>query len=120
MARINTNVGAVTAQRNLNSAYGGLNTTIQRLSSGLRITRGADDPAGLIASERLRSEISAVNQAITNTQRASNIIATTEGALDEVARLLTDIQDLIVEGANGNERGLRGPLRNHNLEVINV
>lgn len=100
MARINTNVSAVVAQRHLNSAYSGLNRTIQRLSSGLRITRGADDPAGLIASERLRSEISAVNQAVTNTQRASNIIATTEGALDEVARLLTDIQDLIVEGAN--------------------
>ena len=47
MARINTNVGAVVAQRHLNSAYGGLNRTIQRLSSGLRITRGADDPAGL-------------------------------------------------------------------------
>lgn len=100
MARINTNVGAVIAQRHLNKSYGNLNTTIQRLSSGLRITRGADDPAGLIASERLRSEISRVNQAITNTQRASNIIATTEGALDEVARLLTDVQDLIVASAN--------------------
>lgn len=100
MARINTNVGAVVAQRHLARSHADLNTTIQRLASGLRITRGADDPAGLIASERLRSEISAVNQAIANTHRASNIIATTEGALDEVARLLNDIQDLIVEAAN--------------------
>ncbi len=100
MARINTNVGAVVAQRHLSSSYGALNSTIQRLSSGLRITRGADDPSGLISSERLRAEVSATSQAITNTQRASNIIATTEGALDEIARLLTDIQDLIVEGAN--------------------
>jgi flagellin len=100
MARINTNVGAVVAQRHLNQSFKSLNSTIQRLASGLRITRGADDPAGLIASERLRSEISAVNQAIANTQRASNIIATTEGALDEAARLLTDIQDLIVASAN--------------------
>lgn len=100
MARINTNVPAVVAQRHLNTAYGNLNQTIQRLSTGLRITRGADDPAGLIVSERLRSEISAVNQAVQNTQRASTIIATTEGALDEVARLLNDIQDLIVESAN--------------------
>ncbi|RMF80438.1 MAG: flagellin, partial [Planctomycetota bacterium] len=84
----------------MNKSYQNLNSTIQRLSSGLRITRGADDPAGLIVSERLRSEISAVNQAIVNTQRASNIIATTEGALDEVSRLLNDIQDLIVEAAN--------------------
>jgi flagellin len=100
MARINTNIGAVVAQRHLAQSHKSLNTTIQRLASGLRITRGADDPAGLICSERLRSEISAVNQAIANTKRASNIIATTEGALDEVARLLNDIQDLIVEAAN--------------------
>ncbi len=100
MARINTNIGAMVAQRHLGGSYKQLNSTIQRLSSGLRITRGADDPAGLIASERLRSEIQAVNQAIVNTQRASNIIATTEGSLDEIARLLNDIQDLIVEAAN--------------------
>ncbi len=100
MARINTNVGAVVAQRHLAANYRALNATIQRLSSGLRISRGADDPAGLIASERLRAEISAVGQAISNTQRASNIIATSEGALDEIARLLTDIQDLIVGAAN--------------------
>lgn len=100
MARINTNVSALTAQRHLTKSYGSLNNTIQRLSSGLRITRGADDPAGLIASERLRSEIQAVRQAVSNTQRASTIISTTEGALDEVARLLNDVQDLIVESAN--------------------
>lgn len=100
MARINTNVGALVAQRNLAGSYGNLNQVIQRLSSGLRINRGADDPAGLIVSERLRSQVSAVRQAIDNTQRASTIIATTEGALDEVARLLNDIQDLIVEAAN--------------------
>ncbi|MBW7904248.1 MAG: flagellin [Phycisphaerae bacterium] len=100
MARINTNVPAIVAQRHLSNASRDLNSTIARLSSGVRITRGADDPAGLIASERLRSEISAVNQAIQNTQRASNIIATTEGALDEVANLLNDIQELIIEAAN--------------------
>jgi len=100
MARINTNIGALAAQRHLARSNQDLNVTIQRLASGLRITRGADDPAGLIASERLRSEIKSVKQAISNTQRASNIISTTEGALDEVASLLTDIQDLIVEAAN--------------------
>lgn len=100
MARINTNIGALVAQRHLTTSYQALETSIERLSSGLRINRGADDPAGLIASERLRSEISATGQAIANTQRASTIIATSEGALDEVARLLTDIQDLIVGAAN--------------------
>ncbi len=100
MARINTNVGALIAQRHLNTSYTGLNATLERLSTGLRINRGKDDPAGLIASERLRSEISAVGQAMTNTQRASTIIATTEGALDEVAALLRSINELIVEAAN--------------------
>ena len=80
MARINTNVGALVAQRNLATSHGSLQQVIQRLSSGLRINRGADDPAGLIVSERLRSQVSAVKQAIDNTQRASTIISTTEGA----------------------------------------
>ncbi|MBK8914423.1 MAG: flagellin [Phycisphaerales bacterium] len=100
MARINTNVSALIAQRNLNTSYSKLNSTLERLSTGLRVSRGKDDPAGLIVSERLRSEISAVNQAIKNTQRAGTIISTTEGALNEVAALLVSIQDKLVESAN--------------------
>lgn len=100
MARINTNVGAVIAQRHLNASFRALGKTLERLSTGLRINHGKDDPAGLIASERLRSEFSAVGQAISNNQRASLIIATTEGALDEAAALLNDIQELIIEAAN--------------------
>jgi len=100
MARINTNVGAVIAQRHLNSSFRALGQTMERLSTGLRINHGKDDPAGLIVSERLRSEVSAVSQAIANTQRASLVIATTEGALDEAAALLRDIQELIIEAAN--------------------
>ena len=100
MARINTNVSSLTAQRGLGKSQKGMNETLQRLSSGLRINRGADDPAGLIASEGLRSEISGITQAIDNSQRASNVIATTEGALGEVASLLLNIKDLIVEAAN--------------------
>lgn len=100
MARINTNVSALTAQRNLNSSYRSLNTTMEHLSTGLRIARGKDDPAGLIVSERLRSEISAANQAVSNTQRAKLVISTAEGALDEVSALLKDIKSKIVEAAN--------------------
>jgi flagellin len=77
-----------------------LETSLERLSSGLRINRGADDPSGLIKSENLRADIANVGQAIRNTQRASQVIATTEGALNEVSNLLIDIQDLIVEAAN--------------------
>ncbi len=100
MTRINTNVPALTAQAHLGRANGDLNATLQRLSSGLRIIRGADDPAGLIASETLRSEMSSISQAIDNTQRASNVIATAEGALAEVAALLVNIKELTVEAAN--------------------
>ena len=85
MARINTNVSALTAQRGLAKSQKQMSDTLQRLSTGLRINRGADDPAGLIASEGLRSEISGINQAIDNSQRASNVISTAEGALGEVA-----------------------------------
>src|SRR5262245_47591512 len=100
MARINTNVGAVTAQRHLNRSYGSLNQTLERLSRGLRISRRAEHPAGLIVSERLRRQIGAVGQAVSNSERASLIIATAEGALNEVAALLSSIQELIVGAAN--------------------
>jgi len=100
MARINTNVPAIVAQRTLRQTHRDLQISLERLSSGLRINRGADDPAGLINSETLRAEIAGVNKAISNSQRAINIIATTEGALNEVAALLVDIQGLIVETAN--------------------
>ena len=64
MARINTNVSSLTAQRGLAKSQKALGQTLQRLSTGLRINRGADDPAGLIASETLRSEMSGLHQAV--------------------------------------------------------
>ncbi|GMU21095.1 MAG: flagellin [Phycisphaerae bacterium] len=100
MARINTNVPAIIAQRTLRQTQRDLTISLERLSSGLRINKGADDPAGLINSEALRAEIAGVNQAISNSQRAINIVATTEGALNEVASLLIDVQRLVVESAN--------------------
>ena len=100
MARINTNVPALVAQRTLVQNQRDLQVSLERLSSGLRISRGADDPAGLINSETLRAEIAGVDKAIGNSQRAINVIATTESALDETASLLIDIQGLIVEMAN--------------------
>ena len=100
MARINTNVASLTAQRGLQRSQKQMGSTLQRLSTGLRINRGADDPAGLIASEGLRSEISGINQAIDNSQRASNVISTAEGSLNEVASLLLNIKSLVVQAAN--------------------
>ncbi len=100
MARINTNVSALTAQRGLAKSQTQLSSTLQRLSTGLRINSGADDPAGLIASEGLRSELSGIRQAIDNSSRASNVISTAEGSLSEVANLLLNIKSLVVQAAN--------------------
>ncbi|MBA4029267.1 MAG: flagellin, partial [Planctomyces sp.] len=69
MARINTNPASLIAQRNLVNNTRALNTTLERLSTGLRINRGADDPAGLIASENLRAERTALSSAISNAER---------------------------------------------------
>jgi flagellin len=100
MSRINTNVSSVVAQSNLYRNQVELDTRIQRLSTGLRINRGADDPAGLIISERIRSDIAGVDQGIKNSNRASSVIATTEASLAEVNDLLNSIRSLIVEAAN--------------------
>lgn len=100
MSRINTNIAALQGIRNLNRNQDDLNLRLERLSTGLRINRGADDPSGLIASERLRSEIRTLHQAVENSGRAANVISTAEGALNEVSSLLLDLQSLIVEAAN--------------------
>ncbi len=100
MSRINTNVSSLIAQRNLAAANEDLSVRLQRLSTGLKINRGADDPAGLIVSERLRSEISGVSQAVDNIERASNVIATAEGALSEISELLVSMKSLVIEAAN--------------------
>ena len=100
MTRINTNVSAMVARTNLARTNTDLATRLQRLSTGLKINRGADDPAGLIVSERLRGEISSIGQAVDNIERASNVIATTESALQEINDLLISIKGLTVEAAN--------------------
>jgi flagellin len=100
MARINTNIPSIIAQSNLGRNNGELNMRLERLSTGLRINRGGDDPAGLIISERIRSDIAGVDQGIKNSDRASSVISTTESALTEVNDLLNSIRALLVESAN--------------------
>lgn len=100
MARINTNIPSLIARANLSRSGAELDVRLQRLSTGLRINRGADDPAGLIISERLRSDIKGNDQGIKNAERASSVISTTEGSLSEVSDLLNSIRALIVEAAN--------------------
>ncbi|MEM8670298.1 MAG: flagellin [Planctomycetota bacterium] len=100
MTRINTNVPSLVAQNRLQRSNEDLQTALTRLSTGLRINSGSDDPAGLIASEALRSEITSLGKAVSNTQRASQIISTADSALGQVSNLLNDVRGLVVEAAN--------------------
>ncbi len=100
MTRINTNVSSLTAQNRLQRTNNDLNSALTRLSTGLRINSGKDDPAGLIASESLRSDITSINKALSNTQRANQIIGTADSALGQVSSLLNDVRGLVTEAAN--------------------
>src|SRR5262245_10783126 len=100
MSRINTNVSSLIAQRVLSNNDQALNKSLERLSTGLKINSGGDNPAGLIASENLRAEKTGISQAIDNANRASNIIGTAEGGLNEVSSLLTELQSLVSASAN--------------------
>ncbi len=100
MSRINTNVSSLIAQRVLRRNNDSLNKSLERLSTGLKINKGADNPAGLIASENLRAEKAGITQAIDNAGRAGNIVGTAEGGLGEVSSLLTELQGLVNQSAN--------------------
>ena len=104
MSRINSNIPAQVANRVLGQNNFALNTSLERLSTGLKINRGKDDPAGLIASENLRSEQKALDQAINNAQRADQVMNIAEGGLQEVSGLLTELQGLLT--ASASEAGL--------------
>src|SRR4051812_42162805 len=119
MSRINTNVSSLIAQRVLKKNSGDLNTSLQRLSTGLKINTGADNPAGLIASENLRSEKAGITQAIDNAGRASNIIGTAEGGLSEVSSLLTELQSLVSQTANSGGLSLEEKQANQ-LQVDSI
>ncbi|MDP6957558.1 MAG: flagellin, partial [Planctomycetota bacterium] len=94
--RINTNISSIRALRTLRSNDRSQARSLERLSTGLRINRGSDDPSGLVISEQLRSQVHALEQAVTNSQNAGNLISIADAALGEVSTLLVQIQDSIV------------------------
>lgn len=98
--RINLNTAALNAQRQLQGTDSSLAASIERLSSGYRINRAADDPAGLAISENLRAQVSGLGQAISNSSDAVNLIRTAEGALSEVHNLLRTMRNLSLHAAN--------------------
>ena len=104
MSRINTNVQSLISRRAIGLNNRSLNQALERLSTGLRINSGKDDPAGLIASETLRSGIRAISAAIDNANRADTIVSVAEGGLQEVSSLLLELESLIDQ--TSSEAGL--------------
>ncbi|MEQ8850868.1 MAG: flagellin [Phycisphaerales bacterium] len=119
MSRINTNVTSMIAQRVLGQNNSSLNVSLERLSTGLRVNRGKDDPSGLIASENLRAEKTALTNAISNAERADQVVNIAEGGLDEISRLLNELQGLVTQTANSE--GLSGEEKEANqLQVDSI
>jgi len=100
--RIQTNVEAFNAHRNLVSTSNNLAKAMERLSSGYRINRAADDAAGLAISERLRAQVRGIGQAQRNAQDAVSLVQTAEGSLDEVHSMLQRTRELAVQYKNGS------------------
>lgn len=97
---INTNVASLNAQRNLGKSQGSLNTSMQRLSSGLRINSAKDDAAGLAISDRMTSQIRGINQAVRNANDGISLAQTAEGAMGEVTNILQRMRELTIQSAN--------------------
>lgn len=98
---INTNLEAMSAQRNLNSTEMKLSTAMESLSSGLRINSAADDVAGYAISQRLQGQVNGLNQAAQNSQDAVSLAQTAQGSLNDVTQMLQRVRELAVQYANG-------------------
>ena len=103
--RINQNIDAQNAYRNLSTTQGQMSKSLEKLSSGFRINRAADDAAGLAISEGLRSQIGGIKVAVRNTQDGISVVQTAEGGLSETTSILQRMRDLAVQAANegGND-----------------
>ena len=98
--RINQNIMAANSSRNLTRTNDMLSKNLEKLSSGLRINRAADDAAGLVVSQNIRAQVSGLRQATRNAQDGISVVQTAEGALNEVASMLNRMRDLTVQAAN--------------------
>ncbi|MEE2640296.1 MAG: flagellin [Planctomycetota bacterium] len=98
--KLANNVGAIAAQHNLTRNTGALGKSLERLSSGLKINRGADGPSALVISEKQRAQIAGLKTAIDNTEKGVSVIQTAEGALNEINSLLVKVRGLALDSAN--------------------
>lgn len=116
---INTNIASLTAQRNLNTSQSSLATSLQRLSSGLRINSAKDDAAGLAISERFTTQIRGLNQAIRNANDGVSFAQTAEGALSTSGDAMQRIRELAVQSINDtNSSSDRQALNNEVSQLI--
>ncbi|TGV31012.1 flagellin, partial [Mesorhizobium sp. M00.F.Ca.ET.186.01.1.1] len=99
--RINHNLSAMNTQRQLSNNNVSAGKSMEKLSSGYRINRAADDAAGLSISEKMRAQIKSLNAASRNAQDGVSLVQTMEGALTEVSDMLTRAKEIAVQGANG-------------------
>ncbi len=97
---IANNVASLNAQNNLNKASMNVRSSVEKLSSGLKINRGSDGPAALVISEKQRAQIAGLKQAIQNTDKAASVVQTGEGALNEINSLLVKVRSLAIDSAN--------------------
>lgn len=97
---ITNNVSSLNAQHNLTRASGSVAKSVERLSSGLKVNRGADGPAALVISEKQRAQIAGLRQAIDNSEKAVSLVQTAEGALNEINSLLVKVRSLALDSAN--------------------
>ncbi len=115
---INTNIASLNAQRNLNRSQNSLQTSLQRLSSGLRINSAKDDAAGLAISERMTTQIRGLNQAIRNANDGISFAQTAEGALSTVGDALQRIRELAVQSANDSNSASDRQALNNEVQAL--
>ncbi|HYX05114.1 MAG TPA: hypothetical protein VE912_00125, partial [Bacteroidales bacterium] len=108
--RVANNVAALNAQRNLNKSQNMLSTSLQRLSSGLRINKAADDAAGLSISQGFRADIASFRKASQNASQATAMLQTAEGGMDQIHNMLTRLKELSTQAASDNVAGNRSDI----------
>ncbi|HOX26458.1 MAG TPA: flagellin [Candidatus Krumholzibacteria bacterium] len=116
--RINTNVASINTQRHLYNSTINFNRSMEKLSSGLRINRAADDAAGLAISEGLKSDIRALGQASRNASDGISLVQTAEGALDEVSNILLRMRELTEQALNGTVTNTERGYLDHEYQAL--
>ncbi|MFW6093476.1 MAG: flagellin [Pseudomonadota bacterium] len=115
---INTNIASLNAQRNLNSSQGALQTSLERLSSGLRINSAKDDAAGLAISERFTAQVRGLDQAVRNANDGISFSQTAESALGEVGNALQRVRELAVQSANDTNSSSDRQALNNEVQAL--